>query len=245
MTTLLTKDSMPKPRWAEALAELRLAAGYRSQGSLAIQLGVSREKYAVLEAGHKEILKYLSYEERVKLLQLFKVDEETFVQRTGVPIFTAGTRPPVPIVADAYPVGYTRQRLHGIANGGHPIDTSEHLEVIIPASKKVRPGSQLYGVAGDSMVDPADPDAAWNLHDGDMVYVDPTQKSPTHGCVYVIKLDGLGYMVKKLENIAGDWFLRAYNETVFKSRRVSWDETEVMGLVYLRIPNVMEFRPKR
>lgn len=234
-----------RPDWTNNLVALRHRAGYRSQQRLADALGMTRSRWATFELGNS-LQDNLTYEEKVRLLRKFKVSNEEFVKEVGVPLFYQDVPPPDEFTEtgerNAVPKGYARYRLAGIANGGRTIDP-ESRYVVLPVQEKVRPGSELYGIHGDSMTDPADPDGPHSLNDGELVWADTQQAEPYHGWVFVFKVDGEAPTVKKLEDFDGRWWLRSYNPK-YKPTPVDWDRVRIIGKVYLKVPRVEDYKAK-
>lgn len=215
----------------------RLEKKGRSQMDLAAEMDISQAQVSNVIRGSVDISrqKVSFFEGLIRYLGITQEDFERFGVYYPPGLFKPAT--------NAIPEGFKTYQLSGVANGGKAHDY-EVREVVLRAQSDLRPNSLLFGIVGSSMEDPREPDGPHSLKDGDFVWADPAYNKPSPGQVFVFKVDGEGYTVKKLELLGSSWWMRSYNEVLNPPREVQWDSTEIVGMVYLKVPSPSKYRPK-
>jgi phage repressor protein C with HTH and peptisase S24 domain len=224
----------------EAFGEMlmeRLKHKGKSQTDLAFAVDRSQSHISLLGQGRLKIEKqpYSFFAGLIRFLGVTQADFERFGVYYPPSLFES--------VANAIPEGFKTYPLAGVANGGRAYDP-EIREIVLRAQTDLRPNSLLFGIVGSSMEDPREPEGLHSLKDGDFIWADPAFNQPNPGQVFVFKVANEGYTVKKLELLGSSWWMRSYNEVLNPPREVQWDSTEIVGVVYLKVPTPSKYRAK-
>lgn len=218
-----------KPFWAEQIAEMRKALGYKNQETFARDLGIKRSKWARIEAGYDNPREKLTYEQRLRLLRLLQITHEQYIQRTEERLFDRDVDPAAPKDGLVHSDVRWIPRM-GKVNGGSIMDPFDYY----PIKREFwRPGAQEYTVQGDSMDDGTEK----AIKNGDSVIVDTNLKDLLDGRVYALRLPGAGLTLKQARKLPnGEWWLFSWNPDQVTYRPFIAEDAEIIGKVYKHIP---------
>lgn len=120
------------------------------------------------------------------------------------------------------PVRFLIQPVRGLASAGQPVDP-EGVPVLADVWRR---GSLLYRVEGDSM--------APTLHDGDRVYVDPSETELREGRIYICEIPGDGHTIKRVRRLDDGQLWLVSDNPAYRPWRPS--EMRIVGRVYYHDP---------
>jgi SOS-response transcriptional repressor LexA len=176
-------------------------SGERTQTAMARRMNVSQAHLSRLEAGFENIANYnLDWFERNAPHYKWSVQE--MLAALGVP-YLKGNRPLEELTPETLERGgfttnledWVMVRVRDIAAAGNglPIESHDFGAVSIPRSL-ARPGIEAVRVMGDSMSTGSPND----IRDGDVVLVDTTDLEPRDRRIYVVRVDGVGSVLKRV-----------------------------------------------
>lgn len=180
---------------------------------------------AAIESAHAKSLRSLAY--------LLKWASDEFEAHVGVPI-GRGPHFDDPLEVEDFQLPGRQVRLVGglvmvpvvgVANGGKPAEYG------IPVRPDLVRGdnTRSYQVEGDSMaIGERD-----GIRDGEWVLVDRSLTKPANGKVFLLEILGDGMTVKRLRQVAGEWFFLSDNPEVGESWR--HDQVRIIGQVYGKV----------